>query len=103
MCVGDGDRGSRHSLYQSVLHVTVAQTESRRGVKDPAGNGHCPRYEQTHMIQSSYFKGIISSSLCHFQPVLHKKKNVEESFHNTFAFTKRLQKKVLHDVLSEFD
>ncbi len=73
VCVGDGDRGSRHSLYQSVLHVAVAQTESRRGIKDPAGNGHCPRYEQTHKIQSSYFKLIISSSLCHFQPVLHKK------------------------------
>lgn len=55
VCVGDGDRGSRYSLCQSVLHVAVTQTESRHWVEDPAGNRNCFRSEHTPKIQSFSF------------------------------------------------
>lgn len=64
VCVGDGDRGSGYSLYQSVLHVAVAQTESGRRVKDPAGNGHCLRFETSYC---SLKNNLLTIS--HFIPV----------------------------------
>ncbi len=43
VCARDGDRSTRHSVYQPLLHAAAPQTESRCGAAAAAGDRHCCR------------------------------------------------------------
>lgn len=38
VCAGDGDRSSRHTVHQPVLHADAAEAEPRRGAEDRGGD-----------------------------------------------------------------
>lgn len=43
VCAGDGDRSTRHSVHQPLLHAAAAQTASGRGAAAAAGDRHSYR------------------------------------------------------------
>lgn len=52
VCAGDGDRSTRHSVRQPLLHAAAAQTASRRGAAAAAGDRHSYRQVAGELIRT---------------------------------------------------